>query len=295
MTSAAGSTAPPDAPPAVRRVSRTFSAAVPPLRLLRLVFVDLYKSRHLAWEVFRREIAREYRNSFLGIFLAFFPALVIAAWATLIQRAGVIEIPDPKLPYAPFVLISLMLWTTFVDAITGPIAGLKSELGTLARSTCPGEVVILAQLLKVGFHFGVRAILIVAAMLWYQIPTTSSVFAAPFALLLLVLFGMGIGLVLAPLNVFYQDIQAALGAVTTFWLFLTPVIIAVPKEGLAAVVVRFNPVTPLLQTTRELITFGDVTSPVGFSIMAAVSVLLFLFGCVFFRASLPILVDRANA
>lgn len=264
------------------------------LHLLRQVLFDMRKSRHLAVEIFRREIARKYRNSVFGVILAFVPALVIAAWATLVQHAGVITLSDPKLPYEPFVLISFMLWTTFVDSIAGPIHALKSEIGTIARSTCPGEVVILSQLLEILFHFAVRFILIAAAMAWFRISPTYMAMAAPFALLLLIFFGLGIGLILAPLNVFYHDIEVSLGAVTTFWLFLTPVIIAVPKTGWASVIVRLNPVTPLLQTTRELLTLGEVTSPFGFTVMAVLSIALFLFGCVFYRASLPIIVDRAN-
>lgn len=261
---------------------------------LRRLGRDIWKSRHLAWETFRRDIAREYRNSIFGVLLAFLPALVIAAWATLIRHAGVISIPDSALPYAPFVLISLMLWTTFVDSITRPIMGLKSELATIARSTCPGEVVLLTAFLEIGFHFLVRLILIVLAMLFWQIPTTWWLLAMPLALVLLILFGMGIGLILAPLNIFYQDVQASLGAITTFWLFLTPVIIPVPKEGWAAVVVQLNPVTPLLETTRELLTYGGISNPIGIAVTAILSLSLFLFGCAFFRSSLPTIVDRAN-
>lgn len=264
------------------------------LRILGRVARDLWASRHLAWETFRRDIARKYRSSIFGVLLAFLPALVIAAWATLIRHAGVISIPDSSLPYAPFVLISLMLWTTFVDSITRPILGLKSELPTIARSTCPGEVVILTSFLEIGFDFMVRLVLIVAAMLFWQIGTSWWVLAMPLALVLLICFGLGIGLILAPLNIFYQDVQASLGAITTFWLFLTPVIVPVPKQGWAAVIVKLNPVTPLLETTRELLTYGELSHPVAFPVTVGLSLGLFLFGCLFFRSSLPIIVDRAN-
>jgi lipopolysaccharide transport system permease protein len=129
---------------------------------------------------------------------------------------------------------------------------------------------------------------------WYGIPVTGWACLAPLALLLLIVFGMSIGLVLAPLNLFYEDISASLAAITTFWLFLTPVIVPTPTEGWASIVVRYNPVTPLLATTRELATLGNVSSPIGFGIMAAVTVALFLFGCIFFRSTLPLVVDQAN-
>ncbi|MBY0588271.1 ABC transporter permease [bacterium] len=265
------------------------------LGLLRPMAYDMWRSRHLAREIFARDIAREYRQSLLGVLLAFLPALVIAAWATMIEHARIITLPkDMALPYAPFVLISLMLWQTFVESIQAPIMGLRAELGTIARSSVPSEAIILAKFGEILFGFGVKLILIAFAMLWYQIPFTPWILFAPVTLLLLVLFGMGIGLVLAPLNIFYRDVGAAITPVTTFWLFLTPVIVPVPREGWAAWIVRINPVTPLLSATRELLTTGAITMPIGLAIMVFVTMIVFVFGCVFFRSTLPLLLDQAN-
>jgi lipopolysaccharide transport system permease protein len=256
---------------------------------------DMWRSRHLAREIFARDIAREYRQSLLGVLLAFLPALVIAAWATMIEHARIITLPkDMELPYAPFVLISLMLWQTFVESINAPIVGLRGELATIARSSVPSEAIILAKFAEILFGFLIKLVLIAIAMLWFQIPCTISILLAPLTLLLLILFGMGIGLVLAPLNVFYRDVGAAIAPVTTFWLFLTPVIVPVPREGWASWIVRINPVTPLLSATRELLTTGIITMPIGLSIMVVVSIIIFLFGCIFFRSTLPLVLDQAN-
>ena len=51
---------------------------------------------------------------------------------------------------------------------------------------------------------------------------------------------------------------------TGLWLFLTPVVYPVPNKGLFGTIIEFNPVTPLLVTTRELATTGVVSNPQGF-------------------------------
>lgn len=263
--------------------------------LVRQVGIDLFQSRHLAREMFVREIARQYRSSLLGVFLAFFPAIVIAGWATMVRHAKIITLPpDMDLPYAPFVLINLMLWQTFVESLYAPVSGLKSELPTLARSTMPGECVVLAKLAEVSFNFLIKLVLILAAIWWYDIPMTPWAGFAPVGVLLLIMLGTGIGLILAPLNVFYQDISAALAPVTLFWLFLTPVIVPVPREGWASIVVIVNPVTPLLVTTRELLTTAQLTQPIGFALMCVVSIAVFFLGLIFFRLTLPLVIDRSN-
>lgn len=202
------------------------------LGMLRPMAYDLWRSRHLAREMFARDIAREYRQSVGGILLAFAPAIVITAWATMIEHSRIITLPENMdLPYAPFVLISLMLWQTFVESINAPINGLRAELGTIARSSMPAEAIVLARFGEILFGFAIKLVLIVGTMLWFQIPCTGWIIFAPITLLLMILFGMGIGLVLAPLNIFYRDIGASIAPITTFWLFLTPVIVPVPREG----------------------------------------------------------------
>ncbi len=264
--------------------------------MLRPMAYDLWRSRHLAREMFARDIAREYRQSVSGILLAFAPAIVITAWATVIEHSRTINLDQSMidLPYAPFVLISLMLWQTFVESINAPVVGLRAEISTIARSSMPAEAIILAKFGEVLFGFAIKLVLIAGAMIWFQIPCTPWILFAPMTLLLLILFGMGIGLVLAPLNIFYRDIGASITPVTTFWLFLTPVIIPVPREGWAAIFVRNNPVTPLLSSTRELLTSGVLTMPIGLAVMTVVTVIVFLFGCIFFRSSLPLILDQSN-
>ncbi len=256
---------------------------------------DWVASRHVAAELLRRNLAREYRHSLLGLCLAFVPALVTAAWCTLIRHAHVIEIPSLDIPYPAFVLLSMMLWTTFVEAIYSPLTGLANELPTLARTTYPAEAVVLAGVGEVLFQFCVKSLLIIFAVWWFELPLARTVWLAPLGVLLLVLLGTALGMLLAPVNILYQDISKGLSAVTTFWLFLTPVLFPTPRQGLAGLIVRFNPVTPLLNTTREWIVTSHITQPVGFCLATIATLLLLGLGVVFFRRAIPVLVEHTNA
>ncbi|MFO0947787.1 MAG: ABC transporter permease [Planctomycetota bacterium] len=265
-----------------------------PIFLLSVIAREMWHSRYLAWEILRRNIASQYRQSFLGVLLAFVPPLVITIWCTLINHAKVINIPSLELPYPAFVLMSMMLWTTFVEALYAPITGLSDELRSLSKASFPAEAVVLAHTGEVLFHFMIKLILIVGAIVWFSLPVTWTATLAPLGLILLIMLGVALGMILAPLNALYRDISKSLGAITTFWLFLTPVLFPVPTTGIAAVVVRLNPVTPLLVTTRDLVTFGNITDPVGFICTAVFTVCLFVVSCIFFRVALPIVIDRTN-
>ena len=253
--------------------------------------------RFVAWELFMSRLTESRQGAFLGLMSLFLPPLAVAAWATLIRHAKVINVPEvaDDMPYAAFVLLSMMLWMTFTESIMAPLDGVVGQLRSLVHTSYPVEAVTLARFTEIVFHFLFKLILIVAAGIWFQLPVTWTIVFAPVALLLLILFGMGIGLVLAPFHVLYRDVGQSLNTIVTFWLFLTPVFFPVPADGVARWLFALNPVTPLLASTRELVTIGWLSQPIGFVVMAVVSVALFVFGCVLLRRSVPILVEQSDS
>ncbi|MBV8780935.1 MAG: ABC transporter permease, partial [Phycisphaerae bacterium] len=84
------------------------------------------------------------------------------------------------------------------------------------------------------------------------------------------------------------------GVLTSIWFFITPIILDVPS-GKLGMIMRLNPVTPLLVTTRELAFRGQVSMPIGFLISAILSLILLVMGIVCYRIALPVVIDRANA
>ncbi len=220
-----------------------------PQKLLALMWRDLLASRELAWRLLMRDISAKYRQSFLGIFWAIIPPIVTAAGLTLAKNGGVINLGNTELPYPAYVMFSMTLWQTFVEALQGPVQAVTQAKSMLARINFPREALIIAKLGEVFFNFGIKLVLIIGLFLWFKMPVTWSVILAPVALIHLVILGTFFGLLIAPLGVLYQDFAMGLTLAISFWLFLTPVVYPLPSEGLFGMIVKLNPVTPLLVTT----------------------------------------------
>lgn len=265
-----------------------------PREFLRQVVRDLRRSHHLAWRIARRDIASQYRQSLLGPFLVVLPAIVTAVWCTLIHHARVINVENLEMPYPAFVLISMTLWTTFLEAFRAPIQGLLSEQRILAQTNAPLEGVILGKLGQVLFNFCVKLVPIVVVMLYYSMPVAWTALFSPLGVIALVVFGCALGMALAPINMLYRDVSKSVDMATTLWLFLTPVLFPTPAQGLISAIVRLNPVTPLLVTTRDFALLGVMERPVAFAIVTIVALILFGFAWVFCRVSLPVVIERAN-
>jgi lipopolysaccharide transport system permease protein len=130
---------------------------------------DLLASRELAWQLMVRDISAQYRQSFLGIFWAVIPPIVMAAGFTLASNSKVIAIGATDLPYPAYVMFSMTLWQTFVEALNAPVQAVAEAKQMLAKINFPREALILAKLGQVFFNFAIKLILIVGLFVWFQI------------------------------------------------------------------------------------------------------------------------------
>jgi lipopolysaccharide transport system permease protein len=266
-----------------------------PVQLARMMWRDLLASRDLAWRLMVRDISAQYRQSMLGIAWAILPPLVLALGFTLAGEAKIVNIGKTDIPYPAYVMFSTALWQTFVEAVNGPIDAVNKAKPMIARVNFPREALILAKLGEVFFNFAIKLILIVGLFLWFRIPVTWSVILAPVALIHLIMLGTLVGTLLSPLGALYQDVSKAMTMLTGFWLFLTPIVYPVPSEGTFGILVKLNPVTPLIVTTRELATTGVVSEPVSFWVVSCLTLIGLLLTWVAFRIALPYVVERIGS
>jgi lipopolysaccharide transport system permease protein len=266
-----------------------------PVQLFKEMWQDLLASRELAWRLMVRDISAQYRQSLLGITWAFLPPIIMAIGFTLANDAKVINIAKTDLPYPVYIMFSTALWQTFIEALNGPMQAVIVAKPMLSRVNFPREALILAKLGEVFFNFAIKLTLIVALFIWFRISVTWTVFLTPVPLLHLILLGTFIGILLAPLGILYQDISRGLSLFTGFWLFLTPVVYPIPNQGIFGFLVKLNPVTPLLVTTRELATTGVVSDPLRFWIVSLITLIALLVTWVAFRLAMPFVVERVSS
>nr|WP_272819433.1 ABC transporter permease [Scytonema hofmannii] len=266
-----------------------------PLELFKEMGRDLLASRELAWRLLVRDISAKYRQSFLGLLWAFLPPIVMAGGFTIAKASGVINLGNTSLPYPAYVMFSITLWQTFVEALNGPVQAVTSAKAMLSKINFPREALIIAKLGEVFFNFGIKLILIVGLFIFFKIPVGWSAILALVSLIHLILLGTFLGLLLAPVGALYQDFTMGLTLFTGFWLFLTPVVYPTPSDGVFGTIVKLNPVTPLLVTTRELATTGVISDPQGFWIVSLITLVGVLLAWIIYRLAIPYVVERMSS
>ncbi len=264
-----------------------------PIRLLKEMWYDLLASRELAWQLFQRDLQASYRQSLLGVLWIFIPPLLSALGLTILKEAKVLNLGETPIPYPVFVALSMSLWQTFIQSFKNTMGSARSAKGLLTKLNVPPEAFVISKLGQTLFNFLIRLIPVFFMFVWFKVGVSWTIIIAPVAFIHLLLFGIGMGLILTPFSCLYGDVNRAVGFITQFLVFVTPVIYPQPKSGIWGILVAINPITPLLVTTRDLITTGEVTNAAGFWIASVAALILTLVGWIFYRLSLPFLVERA--
>jgi lipopolysaccharide transport system permease protein len=266
-----------------------------PGALLREMLRDLIAGRELALQLASRDIRAQYRQTALGFLWALVMPVTHAAVWLFMQKAGVIAIRDTGMPYPVFVFTGTILWSIFIDAVNAPLQQVNTAKPMLAKINFPREALILSGICQTAFHSVIRiAVLLVATML-FGIAPGWIILLAPIAVIALILSGTTIGVLLIPLGLLYTDVGRALPLLMQFLMFLSPVVYPVPTAGLAATLLKWNPLTPLISCGRNLLV-GNL--PESFAPVALISVSMFagLFaGWLAYRIAMPILIERMSA
>lgn len=184
--------------------------------------------RRSLWLLTTRDLKVRYSTSFLGYFWSILDPLVMAGiyWFvfTVVFGRGV-----GHEPYIVFLLSGLLPWMWFTGAISDCTRAFTREAKLIRSTTIPRTIWVTRLVLSKGIEF-VASIPVIAlfaiATLWSATPAQlhwEAVYVIP-AILLQAILTTGIGLIVAPLVVFFRDLERAVKLVLRFMFYASPII-----------------------------------------------------------------------
>lgn len=263
-----------------------------PLRLIKEIFADIWRSRELTMILFARDMKAQYRQSILGYVWIFVPILSTTLIWMFLNSTKVIQVAKTPIPYPAYVLIGTMIWTVFTSSLNQPLASFNAGKGVFMKLKVPPEAFIMAGLSKIIFDTTLRLLILIPVFFVLKIvpPWTAVLF--PIGLLCTMLIGVSIGLLILPLGSLYTDVTRVVGMMVGFGMYLTPVVYPPPTSGWAATLIHWNPLTAVLVTVRDWLTLGNSSYILGFVVATAIAVVVLFISMIIFRVVLPRLVER---
>jgi len=271
-----------------------------PVRMLYDMSKDLFAGRELAWRLAVRDISAQYRQTALGLLWAFILPIANTIIWIFLSSYGIVNLRDTDLPYPIYVFSGTMIWAIFMDAVNAPLQQTMASKQMLAKINFPREALVLSGIYQTLFNGTIKVVLLFMVLLlsalvplkinqgWVFSPGWGLI-CFPFGILLLVLAGTAFGLLLTPVGILYTDIGKSLPLFMQFLMYLTPVVFPMVD------IFKFNPVTPLILTTRDWLT-GTTPEYLGyFMIVNSFVIVLLLAVWIIYRVAMPILIERMSA
>lgn len=281
--------------PPIISIYTSESAIRQPGKVVREMVADLVASRELAWRLAVRDVRAQYRQSYLGYLWAFILPLATSLTWIYLSYSGIVRIAETGIPYAVYVLSGTMLWQVFTEALQAPLQQVNASKAMLAKLNFPKEALILSGFFKTFFNASIKIAIIIPVLIILGVNPNWTISLLPLAILTLIIAGMSVGLFLTPMGILYTDIGRLLPLGAQFMMYITPVVFAVPKEGVVLQLFSMNPLTPLIVTAREILTGQTLSMLYELLSSTAIFLLVLILAWFIYRVSLPVLIERVSA
>lgn len=260
---------------------------------LKEIAKDIRESHFLAYQMTKRDIQSQNRQSILGFFWILFPVIINSFIWLFLNGSGVVSVNAPEgIPYPVFVIVGTTLWNIFAEAIQSPIISVNAGRGIMSKINFPKEALLMAGVYKIIFNTAIKLIPIIAVLIYFQVVPSWSLLLFPFYLAVMVIFALALGLLITPIGLIYTDISKGINTVIPFLMYVTPVVYAAPRSGIFKYFFEINPITYLLTDARYTLVGMPVQYFYFTLILLVVSLVVLLIGLVIFRKSMPIVIEK---
>ena len=245
---------------------------------------------------------RELRGKYKGTVLGWAWSLVNPLASTLIFTvvfSAILRIVPPVgagglQNYALFLLCGLLAWNFLSACINTGMGALVGNGNLIKKTYFPRQLLVVSSVAAGGVTFAIEMLVLVLALTAFGVPPLVYVPLVLVFMVLLGLFGLGIGLMLSVLNVYFRDVAHFVGIFMQIWFYATPIIYPPSLVADAAAgggwVQRFrvediygiNPMVGFVEVFRDLLYVQQLPSLGTVAYLVVVTTAVLLLGMVVF-------------
>ncbi len=260
-----------------------------------------------------RDLKGRYVGSSMGFFWSIVFPLISLATYTFVFRL-VLNMrwgnQQPGEQVVVMMFLGIVVWSAFSETISRSTNTLVENSNLIQKVVFPSEVLPLYLAVSSWVNMCIGLVFVFAATWWWgyvspaqpveialqpgESPFAPFTFGAPLLLLpllfvLQLVFALGLGYMLAALNLFVRDVFHLIGVALTVWMFSTPIFYPaelVRTKGFGWIL-DLNPMAWLIDSYRDVILFARWPDLAALSRFAFIAALLFALGAAFFQKSKP--------
>lgn len=246
---------------------------------------EFWRYRELLYFFVWRDVKVRYKQTVLGALWAVIqPFFTMVVFTIFFGKLA--KMPSDGIPYPVFSYSALVPWTYFTVALTSAGNCLIGNSNLLTKVYFSRVTIPVASVLSGLIDFFIASILLGGVMIYYGIPFTWHLIFWPVLVIPVMVLALGLGMMLASLNVKYRDIKYTIPFGIQLLLFLTPIIypISIVPEKYR-VFISLNPLAGIIDTFRSIITHNKTIDFTSLGISFAVILVVFLIGLSVFHGT----------
>lgn len=224
-----------------------------------------------------RDLRDRYHGAALGVLWVVITTSALSIGLALIySQVFTVELRA----FLPYVTIGIATWSLISTLLTDSTQVFITAASYFKQMPIPVSVFVFRMALRNLIFTLLRMLVVLGVLITLQVPFTTTQLYAFAGIVVICIWGVGLGLLLGPISARFRDVGQAIVALTTFAFFVTPVFWYPEKLQQYAFVVNWNPLYHLLEAVRAPILGGDIM--VHLPIAGGIALATFIAGFIVF-------------
>jgi lipopolysaccharide transport system permease protein/teichoic acid transport system permease protein len=257
---------------------------------IRLIILQ----KQLILSMARREVATQTVGSVLGFIWSFINPLVLIVVLWIVFSVGFRVQPKNGVPFVVWLTSGMAAWFIFAEIIGGSAGVVTANSHLIKKTLFHSQILPVIKIVSCLITHGIFLLVLLGAILLQGMPFSLYYLQFVYYLLCLVALGLGIGWIVAALNVFFRDVQQIVGVVIQIGFWATPIFwdIGIMPPRLQFLF-KLNPMFYVVQGYREsFIYFSPFwRHPLQTAYFWGLTSLVFVMGALIFQRLKPHFAD----
>jgi lipopolysaccharide transport system permease protein len=181
------------------------------------------RNRELLIELVRRDLKARYRGSNLGVAWSLLnPLLYMIVYTVVFSKF--VRFPTGGAPYPVYLLSGLLAWNFFSQALSASCASILANSALVKKVAFPRVLLPLAAVLAAFVNYLISLALLIPLVVFFRVEIGLPLILLPAIALVMFGLGLGFGLILSAINVYFRDIEYLLNLALQIGFFMTPIV-----------------------------------------------------------------------
>lgn len=247
---------------------------------------NFYKYKYLLYEIVRKNIKLQYRNSILGVFWTFLQPLLTTIVLVMVFSNVFGSRSADIVNYPIYLLCGRLVYEFFTQSTKRAMRSIRNSASVIKKVYVPKYIYPLSNVVSTFVTFLISLTVLACFIIYFYFFTdkppviTPYIFLSPIPIIVLLILSVGVGLILSVLEVFFKDVEYLYEVFCMLLFYLTPIFYQVEQLRISNKIFKMalmaNPLYSITNMFRSCVLYGEALHfpwllySLGFSVLTVV-------------------------